>query len=336
LEGFIKLPGSIFMVPCFLNILQGYDVSNPLLQLTLKMQNSSRFIYDGWVPVASWNEHSIRQAILSIDKALSIFCMTGRIFADWEPKYCISKEPDDQHSVYKFENKHLNELESLSQTLDTLKEHDRTAIYRSLAWLSQGLHLNEPAARFLFSILAIESLATYIEDKALDDSPLILLRTKSITEAEIEKCIKDTLAQWLDKNPVKAIEDAYFNCVTTITKRLKRHLEKVFASNVESYDLFFKHKVDDKTLYELRHYVAHGNVNALSEAQREQIQKRIWDAERVARRYIWAVLGQALNVHPVKNTMQATLSLDLNNMVIPDEKMYQGPTHMAEIYSYGI
>jgi hypothetical protein len=330
LEGISKLPGSVVLVPCFLVSLQGHNISNPLVQLTLKMKEESRFIYDGWIPIAIWDEYHVRQAVQNIDKALSVFCMHGRASFDWEPKY---PAPSEQRSVYYFEDEHLQDLESISRTLDGLKEDDRTAIYRSLAWLSQSMRLDEPAARFLFSILAIESLATYIEETASEESLLIALKATSITSAEREKCIKDTLAEWLDENPRKAIEKAYFDCVTPITRRLKSHLEKVFASDAESYNLLFKLKVDDKTLYELRHYVAHGNVNALSETHREQIQKRVWDAERVARRYIRTIFEEVLNTSLLTSTMQAALPMKIQNAVLSNEKMYKGPTHMAEIYN---
>lgn len=159
------------------------------------------------------------------------------------------------------------------------------------------------------------------------------LRTKSITEVEREKCIKDALTEWLDDDPRKAIERAYFDCVTSITGRLKRHLQKVLGTNAESYNLFFGQRVEGITLYDLRHYVAHGRANALSEVQRDQIRQRVWDAERVARRYIWAVLEQALNTAPITTKMQAALVIGVNNMVGSSEGMYQGPIHMAVIYS---
>ena len=330
LEGPAKLPNNVVLIPCFFDTTEGRDVRDPLVQLTTRMQQKSRFIYDGWIPITIWDEQNVRRAIQNIDEALSVFCLSSRIFFDWEPKY---PAPNDQRSKYEFEEEHLKELESLSQTLDELEEDDCTAIYRSLAWLSQGIRLDEPAARFLFSILAIESLATYIEEAAPDSSPLTNLRTKSITEAECEKCIKDALKKWLDDDPRKAIERAYFDCVTSITARLKRHLQKVLASDAESYNLIFREKVEGKTLYDIRHYVAHGSLNALSEVQREQIRQRVWDAERVARRYIWAVLEQALNIAPITTKMNASLSIRVNNMVVSSEKMYQGPTHMAEIYS---
>lgn len=330
LEGPAKLPNGVVLVPCFLRTSAGGDIRDPLVQLTTRMEQSGRFIYDGWVPVTVWDEPSVRRAIRSIDEALSVFCLASRIFFDWKPKY---PGPTDERSAYELDKDHLSQLESLSQVLDTLTEDDRTALYRSLAWLSQGIRLNEPAASFLFSILAIESLATYIEETVPDCSPLAVLRTRNMTKANCEECIKATLAKWLDNDPKKAIERAYFDCVTSITGKLKRHLQNALGADSEPYNLLFRQKVEGRTLYDLRHYVAHGTANALSEVQRDRIRQRVWDAERAARQYISAVLEQSLKTDPFTSKTQATCLIEINNMVASCQEMYQGPTHMAVIYS---
>ena len=96
LGGFIKLPGNVLLVPCFLATSDGHNINNPLVQLTIKMKDRSRFVYDGWIPIQTWDEHHIRQAVQNIDKALSVFCMEARVFFHWEPKYPASSE---RHSV---------------------------------------------------------------------------------------------------------------------------------------------------------------------------------------------------------------------------------------------
>ncbi len=100
----VELFGGVILVPCFLEPLQGQDIDDSLVQLSLKMERESRFIYDGWIPIAIWDEAHVCQAIQNIDKALSVFCMKGRIFFDCEPKYSL---PDEQRSIYFFEEAHL-------------------------------------------------------------------------------------------------------------------------------------------------------------------------------------------------------------------------------------
>jgi hypothetical protein len=294
------------------------------------MQKTNRFIYDCWIPINDWDEENVRNSIHKIDESLSLFCLESRTFFDWKPKY---QNPKDKRSSYEYNKSHIDYLEKLSKNIDTLEDDDRSAIYRSIAWLSQGIRLNEPAARFLFSILAIESLATYIEKSTRDDSPLSKFRTINYSDSQREKCIEEYLNSFVEDNPVKAIEEAYFNCVTSITKRLKRHLELTLGKESKSYNLLFNLKVDGKTLYDLRHYIAHGRANALSEIQRDQINNRVWDAEKVSRKYINSILEQIFEIPKGDTKMSGFLFLGVDEAVIPKPDMYKGPTHIAIMYS---
>jgi len=330
LRDLTRLPNGVVLLPCFYSSIEGHDANDPLVVSTIKMEEKARYIYDGWIPITSWDERNVGIAIQAIDEALSVFCMTARVSFEWKPKYPVAS---DGRSTYELGERHLRDLAKLSQTLDALEEADRTAIYRSLAWLSQGIRLDEPAARFLFSFLAIESLATYIEETVENSSPLVVLKQKQTEDSERDQCIKDTLAQWLDDDPKKAVERAYFDCVTSITKKLKLHLKNIFTLDTESYDILFKHEVDGKTLYDIRHYIAHGGVNTLSELQREQIRHRIWDVERVACKYIQSVLQKTLHISSITPITKASVFLGVQDSVGSQEGMYRGPTHMAIIYS---
>jgi len=335
LENPIMLTNDIVLMPCFLSEseMKGQNFQDPLVRRTMEMARQNRFIYDGCIPIETWDEENVRKAIRSVDEALSIFCLNGRVYFEWEPKY---PAPDESKSSYSYEDQHLQELEGVAKVLDSLGEGDRVALYRSLAWLSQSLRLSEPAARFLFSILAIESLARYIEEEAPDESPLAVLRADRLTRTERrarrERCISDILSAWLQSDPTKAIDTAYSECMG-IKRRLKIHLEHLFTSDPEPIALLFEQKGEGKSLYDLRHVIAHGTVDALSEAQRDQIGQRVWDAERVARRYISAVVNMALGTEPFSKTMTGTMFIGVQNMVVSSEGMYRGPTHMADVYS---
>jgi hypothetical protein len=164
---------------------------------------------------------------------------------------------DHVSSNYNFEERHLRDLEAIAGLLSALPEDDRMAVYRSIGWLSQASRLDQPAARFLFCILAIEALVTYIEEEAPDDSPLARLKAEHLTKAgkraRCERCIDETLGEWLQCNKTRAITESYFNCVVGIKQRLKAHLERLFTSETEPVTLLFEQKVEGKSLYDLRH-----------------------------------------------------------------------------------
>ena len=332
IENHIIFSNGVVIVPCFISDLNHKNIKDPLVQATMKMERARRFIYDGWAPIRKWDVENVRNAIRNIDEALSLFCLNGRSYFEWEPKYPAPTE--SPQSVYNYEKHHNQQLEEVAKRLDSLSENDRIAIYRSIAWLNQGLRLNETTARFLFSILAIESLARYIEEEAAKDSPLAVLKAEKLTPTERhgqqEECIKVTLSKQLQENPIEAIKKAYFDCVIGIRRRMETHLTHVFKSNLYPCKLLFESRIHGKSLYELRHVIAHGTVDILSEEQRNFISQRIWDVERVARHYILTVFRDGLGIERFSESMKACLPI--GNVVVRSEEMYQGPKHMAIIY----
>lgn len=201
----------------------------------------------------------MREAIRKIDEILTIFSIQERIWFTWELKYIPSQIYPSSHEI---EDQHIREIRNLSRFISSWNDDDSKAFYRSVAWLSQSLILPQPAARFLFSILAIESLVAYIEKKSASDSAFKPLRSSQLTRWERkeqrEKCIKNILDHLLATDPTKAINSAYFDCVKGLRKMLEGHLARVFANDPEPVELLFKNKIEGKTLYDLRNAVAHG------------------------------------------------------------------------------
>ena len=328
----VKLPGDITLVPCFLAELQKTD--SLIAQLTLEMTHRACFVYDGWLPIGDWQRDSVRKAARSIDSALSVFALRASAWFSWEPKY----SPIMRGGIYyEFESEDVIQVNELSKFVSQMEDPDARALLSSIGWLSQSVRSNEPAARFLFGILAIESLATYVEEESAEPSAFSQLWGERLTKQQRKEwrqaCIRDTMAQLLDGDPEKAVQAAYFDCIVGIRKRLEAHLMNVFRDETEPIELLFKLKVDGKTLYELRNEIAHGRMDALSEAQREAIFARAWDVERIARQYILKVLETVMARELEESEILESVSPRLREDIVSNESMYKGPIHMAEVYS---
>ena len=289
----VELPGNITLVPCFLAQLKGAD--SVIARLTLEMGRRACFVYDGWLPIEDWQIDNVRKAVRRINSALSIFTLRASAWFSWEPKYSPIMRGG---SYYNFENKDMMQVDELSKSIGEMNELDAQAFLSSIGWLSQCVRSNEPASRFLFGILAIESLATYIEEESAETSAFNELKSEQSTRQQRKEwrqtCIRDRMARLLDVDPEEAAKAAYFDCIVGIRQRLESHLKNVFCDDTEPVELLFKLRVDGKTLYELRNEIAHGRMDALSEAQREAVFARAWDVERVARKYILKVLGSVM------------------------------------------
>jgi hypothetical protein len=295
----VTLVHDVVLVPCFLDDIDGHGIDEPLVRPTFRMARECRFLYDGWVPIRSWEVQHVREAIRGIDEALALCCLRGRTFFEWEPKYPSAREAALPHTYYNFEDRHLRDLEAIAGLLSALPEDDRVAVYRSIGWLSQASRLDQPAARFLFCIFAIESLAIYIETKAPAGSALARLKAESLTEEGI-------------------------------AKRVKTHLERLFTPEAEPVILLFKQKVAGRTLFDLRHKIAHGGADTLSAREMEHIRQRIWEIEHIAAQYILSVFTKALGMQPLSE--EITICAPVLSQMASDERMHQGPTHMALFY----
>jgi len=85
-------------------------------------------------------------------------------------------------------------------------------------------------------------------------------------------------------------------------------------------------------LYDLRHIIAHGTADALSAGEMERIRQRIWDVERIAAQYILSVFKKALGMQSLSEEITVHMAGLSQNVIMTDERMYQGPTHMARLY----
>lgn len=325
----VELHGNIILVPCFIPEIEGKSWNEPLVRLSSLMMKRAKFVYDGWKPINNWNIESVRESIRMIDQILSLFSIQERISITWEPKYMPRQYyPSSQNIKYQ----HIQEVEKLSSFVESWNHNDSTAFYRSLAWLSQSLTLPLSASRFLSCVVVIESLANYIENKATDDSIFLSVRsTETFEKEESEKCIEETLDRMYDSNKIEAIRSSFYDCVhLSTTRMLKNHLKNIFREDKESIELLFETKIEGKTLYDLRHMIAHGGIDALSDLQRQKIRDRIWHVENIARQYLVNVLEIVTGRTPFAEKM-------VKSMVVPfqvgaKEEQYRGPIHMAEIY----
>ena len=177
---------------------------------------------------------------------------------------------------------------------------------------------------------------TYIEDEAPADSLLAQLRAERLAPSEkrrrCESCIDETLGEWLQRNKTRAITESYFNCVVGIKQRLKTHLERLFTPETEPVALLFEQQVEGKSLYDLRHTIAHGAADALSAGEMEGIHQRIWNVERIAAQYILSVFKKALGMQPLSEGITLRMAGLFQSAIVSSEQMYRGPTDMASLY----
>lgn len=294
---FVILPNKAILVPWFLSNTLGKSHNDPAVKLTQAMEDNAHFLYDGWIEIDQWDEENITKVIQSISESLSIFSAVFDVYFSWKPKYDDSKIAKPFHD-FKIED--ISSHHDLFHQINKITDSDKRALYRSLSWLSHAKQIDSPSARYLFYIIAIESLAKYIEEIAENNSTFICLRssphrTKKERRELCKNCVEDKMENFRE-NPCGAISNMYFDCVVGIKKMLKRHLEFVLPNDKPKIILFFEEKVDGKTLYDLRNDIAHGSLDLLTENQVVQLNSRLHEVEEISSRYFLNVFKKCLGI----------------------------------------
>jgi hypothetical protein len=62
----------------------------------------------------------------------------------------------------------------------------------------------------------------------------------------------------------------------------------------------------------------------------EHIRQRIWEIEHIAAQYILSIFTKALGMQPLSE--EITICAPVLSQMASDERMHQGPTHMALLY----
>ena len=327
------LSNNVILTPCFLDSMEGRDVREREVILTSKMQQRNRFIYDGWLPMDDLELGTIENRICELKQSLTTFALVSGGTFHWFPKYDFSNK---NNSIHYYENKELEVLEELAKSTDKLGIDDRNALFRSIGWLDQGFKTDDNKVRFLFCVLAIESLCHYIEKESEKESIFTELRTVKLSKAERRdlrnECIDKTLKEYLADNPTKAIEESYFNCVVGIKKQLKAHLDNVLGTDDEGVKLFFENKEDGSpSLIQIRNLIAHGSLDNLKENEIGLINQNLYSMERLAQRYLWTVINRCLKVFNSQK-MFASMGIEMRNNILSRREMYRGPVDIASLY----
>ncbi len=322
-----SLASNVVLTPCFYPETVGMSVNDPIVRLSMKMGERSRYVYDGWIPIDDWNIENVRQAINSIEQVLSTFSLQGRNWFRWEPKY-YQNEGKLNTTLFKDEN--VREIENLNAYLDEISNITTESIGKSAAWLNQSIRTDEPAAKFLFSFLAIESLISYIESSK-SDNILYSLKSRELSNEDKINCIKHLIENTFSESPIETIVKAYSECVRSLSKTLRENIIDVFGKESEEYEMLFNEEIEGYTLYGIRHKIAHGGLNALEDMEKYVISKRIWDMEKISRKYLNKVIERISgNTYFQVKTIK---SMSLPFGIISHRRMYTGPVHMAYFYS---
>ena len=69
----ISLPNEVYLFPCFLPSLNGASLKDVRMQASLRMTQTNRFVYDGWLPIDDIDNERISERVRDLRHGLSVW-----------------------------------------------------------------------------------------------------------------------------------------------------------------------------------------------------------------------------------------------------------------------
>lgn len=254
--------------------------------------NNLVYIYDGWVELKTGSVNEIEGAINGVGLALNIIGFTYNVPINWRVKY---KMHEHIEPIALPTEEDLKILDTFLKAVP-YNGTDAAILSYSIDWYVKGRTSRNVFLRFLSYYISFESIAIAIADGdanfGLDFKP----ETKSERKERTIKCILHKFDTLYNDNPVQFVERAYFECVISISKKIRNVAELIFGAENSYINLLFKNsEADGLSLNNIRGRLAHGGIALFNNKDERLVRRRIHDIETIAKEFIIRVI---LNLEP--------------------------------------
>lgn len=241
-------------------------------------------IYDGWVTLQTGIPEEISAALYRIGVALNRMGFAFGADLTWRVKY--SNRPIRGGVP--------------TPTTDELSYSDKFlldipyALDLAIDWYNRGRNSRNPFTAFLCYFVAIEIVVEAAYD---DEIPIEVPRPTRPQRREARlHCIDAKHSALFPSDPVRFVEEAYFECVKSLARRRRDVCEAVFGpAHAHLLALFQPSESDGASLQDIRDYVAHGGVAQVDPGHIEMVGARLPQIAQIAREFLSRVI---LNLGP--------------------------------------
>lgn len=253
-------------------------------------------IYDGTLELTEIDVDAIKNGLSFIDVTLHRLAFRLDTKVEWFIKYPHNN--DDPDSIIDLTEEHVQLLgEYLTENL---KGHDSIIFDMAISWYMNGNNSNNPFVSFLSYCIAMESLVDKFRNGKMEICAKYGVKKPKKIETDLLNCIQIKHDQLYATDPKQFIEEAYFDCIGSIQKKLRQTIEIVFGIDHEHIKLFFDKK-GGYSLYDLRSKLAHGSFASLDSEHVELIKKRLPDIKHIAYQFILRLSTATLKNEKPKN-----------------------------------
>jgi len=240
--------------------------------------NSNLFIYDGWIDLRAIDPAYIESAISAIGIVTNrvAFAYDATVF--WRLKY-NTLSPGAGYATPT-----VDDLELFNSLQAKYPDGESTYVLDySIDWYNRGRAANNLFVSYMCYYISMETLAISLSDKTLT--------SKSTAEKKKSRkdCIHEKYYKLYSNDPIRFVREAYFECVESLTVKVRNAIKKVFGDDHQYIGLLFDKK-DGYSLSELRHEIAHGKMSFIDRGHEKIVGARIHEMARISREFIFRII----------------------------------------------
>lgn len=275
----VKLPKEMTKLPG--NIYLDYVPQESVIKDAPDLRNE--YVYDGTLFLDDAKIETIKKGLDMIQRAMDGIAFTFSNPVKWKVKYTIKgHSPGSALPTEK-------DMTVLRKIVKGAQEEADITIDTAINWYKLGLLTDNKLNSFLCFHIAIEGLAVKLADGEIKASKFFGLAKEN--QVDKKKRIKNIFSEYYKNyystNLEKLINDAYFDCIGSITSNMKKSFKAVFGANNPVIDEYFK---GDDSINSLRGKLAHGEYSDWHYEEYMKIWSKMWRVQEIAKGFITRVL----------------------------------------------
>jgi hypothetical protein len=243
-------------------------------------------VYDGWLELKTGTVEEIESALSAIGYLISTMCFAFGASYSWRTKY--RSAVNGNMSLTPAEE----DLKLVGSILQQFKPSaDYTLVAAAIDWYNRGTISTNVFTSFFCYYVALESVAVAIADGAGLGKTNIPKLSKAEKKASTISCINEKHGAMFLSEPIKFVEESYFQCVQSLGKKTKAAVTAIFGNSHPYFKLLFEESSGgDIPLSEMRSELAHGEFYLLDRNHEHLVRKHVYEMGRIAKEFLLRVL----------------------------------------------
>ena len=242
-------------------------------------------IYDGWLELDSIDPDYIESAIGAISVILNSLAFAYDATIEWRPKYTTVITKGGYATPTEDD---LKLLDTIFPNILSAKEF--FIINAAIDWYNQGKSAKNVFNKFLCYYIALESVALSIADGKADFNLSLSRDPRDVRKRRRNECIKEIYKNKFSEDPTRFVEEAYFDCVVGIKKKIHRVVGLVFGDEHKHLKALFEKQDDGYSLNDIRGGLAHGRMTILDKEHEKIVSKRLPDIAEISREFLTRII----------------------------------------------